>query len=182
MRPEDLIPAFISELEDLQNNYIVEPGTEEQAKSRCTRTTNLLADIESRINGADYYESEECHYDLEALFDQLNEWAGPGLSFGSHEGDGSDYGFWPCYQDDDDDQDDDDQDDDDQDKPGVTCDSCAWARINGVFCHETGCPNAGRTWDQDREAWIKYVPCWSCGDDVEVGETCDCNECNESDD
>jgi hypothetical protein len=38
----------------------------------------------------------------------------------------------------------------------VTCDSCAVVRINGVICHERGCPNAWR--DSTRR-------CFDCGFD-----------------
>jgi len=54
------------------------------------------------------------------------------------------------------------------------CDQCEQLRINGVVCHEIGCPNMGRTYDPDREQWIKYVECWDCGFKVEVGEVCEC--------
>lgn len=37
------------------------------------------------------------------------------------------------------------------------CDGCSPARINGVLCHETGCPQAWR--DQPKE-------CYECGCDV----------------
>ena len=41
-----------------------------------------------------YYDSEESYYDLDYLFDTLNEIALPYFYFGSHPGDDSDYGFW----------------------------------------------------------------------------------------
>ena len=56
----------------------------------------------------------------------------------------------------------------------VTCDQCEMLSINGVACHETGCPNGGRTWNVERQQWVKYVDCFECGFQVEVGETCDC--------
>lgn len=56
------------------------------------------------------------------------------------------------------------------------CDSCEAAVINGVYCHETGCPNANAKWDKEREEWIHYYECVECGSDVERGTTCSCHE------
>lgn len=36
------------------------------------------------------------------------------------------------------------------------CGSCQALMINGVYCHEIGCPEAWRT---------RKVPCWECGYD-----------------
>lgn len=96
MRLEDLIPAFVSELEDRQsdNQYTVD-GDELDCVARNTRHTALLAGIESRMESADYYESDEANWDLEELFDALDEYAADGFRFGAHDGDGSDYGYWP---------------------------------------------------------------------------------------
>lgn len=57
----------------------------------------------------------------------------------------------------------------------MPCDQCDAAMINGVFCHETGCPNARKRWVPEREAWIRFMPCRDCGCDVEEGEACDCS-------
>lgn len=56
----------------------------------------------------------------------------------------------------------------------VTCDQCQWARINGVFCHETGCPNQGKIWEDGE--WVKYHECYICGCDVKLGDNCDCQD------
>src|SRR4051812_6017651 len=56
----------------------------------------------------------------------------------------------------------------------VRCDQCAAAMINGAFCHETGCPNARKTWIPEREQWVLFLKCRECGSDVESGESCDC--------
>jgi hypothetical protein len=56
----------------------------------------------------------------------------------------------------------------------VSCDSCELLRINGVVCHETGCRNAGRTWDVERAQWVRSVECRECGCELEAGEACDC--------
>ena len=56
------------------------------------------------------------------------------------------------------------------------CDQCNANYINGIFCHEAGCPNSGKKWDAARQSWIKYIPCFICGYDVEEGESCSCQE------
>ena len=54
------------------------------------------------------------------------------------------------------------------------CNQCEPVRINGIFCHEIGCPNMHKTWDANRGGWIAYKDCFQCGCPVEVGEQCDC--------
>ena len=56
----------------------------------------------------------------------------------------------------------------------MTCDQCQSARINGVFCHERGCPNQGKFWEDG--AWVQYYECFDCGCDVKMGDDCDCRE------
>ena len=81
MRNEDLIPCFTEELlwYDPQNSIGLE--------------------IQEKIESDDYnFTSDNASYDLESLFDELNNLESlqnlPGFYFGSHPGDGSDYGFW----------------------------------------------------------------------------------------
>jgi len=45
-----------------------------------------------------------------------------------------------------------------------------------AFCHESGCPNEKKTWVADRGEWVRFVECFICGCDVEVGEFCGCCE------
>jgi hypothetical protein len=78
MRNEDLIPCFVDELRRITGG--------------CPRCD----EIEARMENEDYFETEEASYDVEALFDSLNEYAPAFCYFGSHPGDGSDYGFWVC--------------------------------------------------------------------------------------
>lgn len=79
MRPEDLIPAFVAELErlDIEKHHV------------------KLID---EANALDDYESETADFILEELFDALTDAAPPYLYFGTHPGDGSDFGFW-LYED-----------------------------------------------------------------------------------
>jgi len=58
----------------------------------------------------------------------------------------------------------------------ITCPSCDLMSINGHACHETGCPNATATWDEDRQDWVRYVDCFECGYPVEIGTACSCQE------
>ena len=81
MREEDLIPSFLSELSSMR------PLRREH------RT--LIRQIKRAMRKADYYGSDSASFDLnESLFDALNEYCLPYFYFGSHPGDGADYGYW----------------------------------------------------------------------------------------
>ena len=84
MRPEDLIPCFVSALRIIENDNkgIIES----------------LVQIEQDMEQEDYYEGEGCRHDLDYLFDMLDACAPDGYYFGSHPGNGSDYGFWECEE------------------------------------------------------------------------------------
>ena len=56
----------------------------------------------------------------------------------------------------------------------MQCDQCQALMINGVFCHETGCPNSRKVYRYG--AWIKVFQCRECGFGVEEGTACDCME------
>jgi hypothetical protein len=60
------------------------------------------------------------------------------------------------------------------------CDQCQAAMINGVFCHETGCPNQGKVFEDGE--WVKYCECVICGYDVKLGENCDCQDVSDDED
>lgn len=53
------------------------------------------------------------------------------------------------------------------------CDQCEMLSINGVPCHETGCPNSRSRWDGER--WIKQRECFECGCAIDADEPC-CSE------
>ena len=61
-------------------------------------------------------------------------------------------------------------------QPSIHCDQCEALMINGLFCHETGCPNSRKTWLPERGEWVLFLDCRVCGYPVEVGELCGCSE------
>jgi hypothetical protein len=70
--PEHLIPRFTDFLEVLDRDHA------------------LIAEARAVDMGND----DEVATVLDALFDAIGEFAPEGYYFGSHPGDGSDYGFW----------------------------------------------------------------------------------------
>ena len=49
----------------------------------------------------------------------------------------------------------------------ISCNQCNMLAINGVPCHETGCPNERKTWDSENEVWVKMYTCIECGSEYE---------------
>ena len=94
MRAEDLIPAFMSALDDLREQRSFDAEDCHANAERHGREDDELGAIERRMEQEGYYSSEDADFDLERLFDMLNEYAPEGAYFGAHPGDGSDYGFW----------------------------------------------------------------------------------------
>ena len=58
----------------------------------------------------------------------------------------------------------------------MKCNQCEATMINGVFCHEMGCPNSHKIWDADTETWTEVYQCDICGYDVAMGNPCSCYE------
>jgi hypothetical protein len=54
----------------------------------------------------------------------------------------------------------------------IRCDQCELLRVNGIVCHETGCPNAGKHFDPETSEWTRYVSCRECGELQVEGESC----------
>jgi hypothetical protein len=81
LRPEDLIPAFAYELNLCHGR-----------EGRNMLHLELLDAAEFFENSTD----EEQHYLLQELMEALNTYAPMDCYFGAHQGDGSDFGFWPA--------------------------------------------------------------------------------------
>tara|TARA_R100000655_G_scaffold80270_1_gene119691 strand:- start:5681 stop:5983 length:303 start_codon:yes stop_codon:yes gene_type:complete len=82
MRSEDLIPKFLEVLEELN------PKVAESAKSR------FEIDVVRLQQWNELAVQETQSQFLSELFDLLDQEAPEGFYFGSHIGNGSDYGFW----------------------------------------------------------------------------------------
>lgn len=104
MRDEDLIPCFLDEIKRIDPARITKLRKDPAWK----KVTDKLGETNGRyflpfaFTGLDgvitlVTENEIADYTAE-LFDILNELAPPYCSFGSSEGDGSDYGFWPDFE------------------------------------------------------------------------------------
>lgn len=79
LKPSDLVESFSSEYERLGGR-----------PSNVKHFRNVMFGRELAAS-----HEEELDWALEDLFALLNEMALDGMYFGSHEGDGSDFGFWP---------------------------------------------------------------------------------------
>lgn len=90
MRNEDLLSAFASELRNA---------------SGVSHRHLVLADEADALVELGNADTDDGSDVVHELFDALQHYAPEGCVFGSHEGDGSDYGFW-CYEPDDTDEDD----------------------------------------------------------------------------
>lgn len=56
------------------------------------------------------------------------------------------------------------------------CNQCEAAMINGVFCHETGCPNTKARYDVESGEWVKQYKCFECGCMADADTICCSND------
>lgn len=86
MRPQDLIPVFLDALAEC------DPEAAQELRDEIPP-----AAFENDDNW--FWDTDVCMFLLnEDLFDALNVVAPQGYYFGSHPGDGSDFGFWPIEE------------------------------------------------------------------------------------
>ena len=81
LRTEDLLDAVIGEAEYLSGST-----------ASMSKTLRKAYDAANAITD---YDSEDAGYALEELIDALNEYAPPHMHFGTLEGDGAHFGWWP---------------------------------------------------------------------------------------
>ena len=97
LRDRDLLPVFVAELE-----WLLPADSTDFADERAL-VDRLESDNQDSIldwEYADDVDRDEVAYLInEKLIDALNEYAPPHTYFGTHEGDGADFGFWPTGED-----------------------------------------------------------------------------------
>lgn len=92
LRPEDLLPTFINALQHCIDEADDAPHTREERE----KIGEAMEILEERMKERGYFSHWRCADDLAYLFDTLDEFSPEGYYFGAHEGDGSDFGWWPC--------------------------------------------------------------------------------------
>jgi hypothetical protein len=99
LRTPDLLNSFADTLEGLvliNGDFLCLP----ENRAMRDRLNDLIGEVSDCFDdsGEEVAEGKEddAAWLVESLGDALNEFAPPFCSFGSHEGDGSDFGFWPC--------------------------------------------------------------------------------------
>jgi hypothetical protein len=94
-RAEDLIPSFLSALDSLQEWRSFQDDADSPSNvAAWASVQEECGAIESRMCEEGYFDSDSAMWDLEWLHDTLDNNAPSGFTFGAHEGDGSDFGFW----------------------------------------------------------------------------------------
>ena len=84
MRFQDLIPAFIEVIRDTPE-YV--------------QMMNIVPAHAAKDDTAEWWHSDEAAFHLTDLIDTLDNYAPEGYYFGTHPGDGSDYGYWKLIND-----------------------------------------------------------------------------------
>lgn len=100
LRSEDLIPAFVEELSRVIEHGMPSPHADHPHNVRYVGMLHeKLGEIERASAKTGYFDSEDPMWDIEWLFDELNNVAPEGMYFGAIEGDGSDFGWWTAEYD-----------------------------------------------------------------------------------
>ena len=92
LRTEDLLPAFIEAIERLGGTLPSDLECVNHMEYTALPSYDHVGVIDDSI---DFWQSEEAAWDMEALTTVLEYLCPPFVYFGTLEGDGADFGFWP---------------------------------------------------------------------------------------
>lgn len=98
LRSCDLIEAFADELRYLDHEAYLEILNDWRDCMPHTGGEDYLAEMNLEAWCDSRIDTEDPCYLIEELSDALNDLAPDFCYFGAHEGDGSDFGFWPCWE------------------------------------------------------------------------------------
>lgn len=93
MRPCDLIPAFLEAIRDT-----VEYVQLKLAYTKSNTALDVINDADATDTDARWDSDEVSFFLNEELWEIMESYAPEGYFFGSHPGDGSDYGYWKNEQ------------------------------------------------------------------------------------
>jgi len=97
LRNEDLIPVLVRELQELKKELVSDKDKTAEDIAEAQRIEEFLAEQAERENEDGYFDSEDASEDVNEMMDILTDNAPPFVYFGSHEGDGSDFGYWISF-------------------------------------------------------------------------------------
>ena len=86
MRPQDLIPAFLGTLQEVDHAA--------HSQLMLLPFGPIPAYVQDEGDESEWWNGDDAAFLLESLFDALNAAAPENCYFGAHPGDGSDFGFW----------------------------------------------------------------------------------------
>ena len=96
LRNQDLIPAMLNTLDTLVDKDTLESTYKNLECLELVEYWNgHSGEVVCTDEDSDYWTSEEAMEDFDMLVDALQECCPAYVHFGSHEGDGADFGFWP---------------------------------------------------------------------------------------
>jgi hypothetical protein len=96
LRNQDLIPAMLNTLDTLVDKDTLESTYKNLGCLELVEYWNgHSGEVVCTDEDSDYWTSEDASYDYDVLVDALQECCPPYVHFGTNEGDGADFGFWP---------------------------------------------------------------------------------------
>lgn len=98
-RPQDLLPSFLDALRAIGEDFKYPDRDTARAEyaQLVAMPFGFIPSHAQEDENADWWRSEECTARLEEISELLFSHAPPFAYFGTLEGDGSDFGFWPDW-------------------------------------------------------------------------------------